>query len=470
MKILSIKSSQGEKGKLVALTFLIVCAFVFGGGARYDIVSLIILRPISVFITAYAMFAYISEKGSQSSTPLLCLVALFAWAIIQTIPLPPQIWQSLPGREIIVSIDAARGEPNIWRPLSLSPSRTINAIFSMFVPLAVLLLVSIISKKDVDKLILIVIALIFFSIILGVAQVIGPVNGPLYFYKVTNQGLPVGLFANRNHHGIFLASALPIVMYFIIFKLNSKLNNLQQVFLTVFAVFSIITMTFLTGSRSGSVLASFTFLVIMVFATRRFRSNSSRQLAPNREKTISILHRFSVPIAAVTIFVIVGLALDFSGSSAVTRFSENDIDSEVRFKTLPYVTSLAWEYLPIGSGFGSFEFVYKIIEPDALLTPNYFNQAHNDLLQIVVEGGVPAGTILMVFLFWLSKRVVAAAKEVWYLNHGDSNAEHSWRLGAALLAIIVVLIGSIADYPVRTPLVMSYVALLTGVATRWNHR
>ena len=41
-----------------------------------------------------------------------------------------------------------------------------------------------------------------------------------------------------------------------------------------------------------------------------------------------------------------------------------------------------------------------------------------------------------------------------------------WQSAALLLAIVIVLLGSIADYPIRTPLMMSYVALLTGVATR----
>src|SRR3546814_18783044 len=46
---------------------------------------------------------------------------------------------------------------------------------------------------------------------LGLAQVIGPRDGPLYLYEITNNGSAVGLFANRNHQAALLACLFPML-------------------------------------------------------------------------------------------------------------------------------------------------------------------------------------------------------------------------------------------------------------------
>ena len=42
------------------------------------------------------------------------------------------------------------------------------------------------------------------------ASGIRPLGIRLWFYRITNNGFPVGLFANRNHAAVFLAALLPL--------------------------------------------------------------------------------------------------------------------------------------------------------------------------------------------------------------------------------------------------------------------
>ena len=163
-----------------------------------------------------------------------------------------------------------RGAPDTWRPLTLSTSRTLNSLFAMFVPIGVLLLVGVIRQKYVDWMLLIVIGLGFASAILAMAQVLGPNEGPLYFYRITNGSLPVGLFANRNHHAIFLASLVPLVAYIISFDARLKIKTAPRLFILVSSVLFMVVLALMTGSRAGSLLIAAAIIAVALVAAKRF--------------------------------------------------------------------------------------------------------------------------------------------------------------------------------------------------------
>ncbi len=60
----------------------------------------------------------------------------------------------------------------------------------------------------------------------------------------------------------------------------------------------------------------------------------------------------------------------------------------------------AQSYLPVGSGLGSFDPVYRSVEPLERLDATFFNQAHNDYLEIWLETGwIGAGLTVFGILF-----------------------------------------------------------------------
>jgi Lipid A core - O-antigen ligase and related enzymes len=56
---------------------------------------------------------------------------------------------------------------------------------------------------------------------------------------------------------------------------------------------------------------------------------------------------------------------------------------------------LIGQYLPWGSGAGSFREVYGAHEPLALLAPNYVLHAHNEPVELLLELGLPGGLLLL---------------------------------------------------------------------------
>ena len=73
---------------------------------------------------------------------------------------------------------------------------------------------------------------------------------------------------------------------------------------------------------------------------------------------------------------------------------------ETRTQNLGDYVRMATDFMPFGSGAGSFDPVYRIYEPAAALRPNFLNHAHNDLAQLAIEYGVPGLLLLAGLLSW----------------------------------------------------------------------
>ena len=96
-----------------------------------------------------------------------------------------------------------------------------------------------------------------------------------------------------------------------------------------------------------------------------------------------------------------------------------------------------------GSGFGSFEEVYHIHEPDSLMISSYVNMAHNDWAQLIIEGGVPAVLLVVALCAWLARSLGAV------LGGGAAGVA---RMLFWLSVAGILLFASLVDYPLRTPL------------------
>ena len=108
----------------------------------------------------------------------------------------------------------------------------------------------------------------------------------------------------------------------------------------------------------------------------------------------------------------------------------------------PVIVEMLGSHWALGTGFGSFEQVYHIYEPSALLMPSYVNQAHNDWAQFIIEGGVPAGLLLTGIIVWIVKAIGTM------LFHRTRRADAIFWMSI----FVIVATASLVDYPLRTPL------------------
>ena len=454
----SPRTSHGLRGRFVESLFWqerkfwILCAWLalvilLGGGSRSDIQSLIVLRPISMLVFGYALAALTSDVVRQNSF-ILGLAALWiALPLLQLVPLPPSIWQLLPGREIIVEIDRTAGLGDIWRPMTMTPAETRNALWSSFAPLATLVLAVQQTLYQQARLVGIVLVLGLASAFLGLVQVLDEPLGPFYLYAVTNNGAAVGLFANRNHQALLLASMIP--MLYVWARVHRGVRQRwgmvglsgREIGALLASLF-LIPLILVTGSRSG-MLCTFIGLLILPWLseTGQAGKSESRNAGPLRNALV-----------LMGLVGLVGLTIWLDRAEAFNRLLANDPATDMRVKVLPMVWTMIKMHLPWGSGMGSFEKVYQIYEPDGLLSPKYMNHAHNDWLELALTEGVPGMLILAIAILGFGKRLISVAR-----NRDGLLGTQLARLGLAVL--VLIMLGSLSDYPLRVPSLVCMAAL-----------
>ena len=171
-----------------ALTVFLAVTFLMGGGSRGDIQSLVILRPVAVVFCGLALLGLRREHVQAYRFLFAMTAAIFALVAIHLVPLPPGMWAALPGREIVLEVDKAAQLGSVWRPASLVPVATWNALYSLFVPLAVLLFGVQLTRDQRFNLIYVIIGFGLLTGLWGLLQAIGSPTGPLYLYEVTMPG------------------------------------------------------------------------------------------------------------------------------------------------------------------------------------------------------------------------------------------------------------------------------------------
>lgn len=144
-------------------------------------------------------------------------------------------------------------------------------------------------------------------------------------------------------------------------------------------------------------------------------------------------------------------------------FDPDQLLRETRLRILVVSTPLVGKSPVIGHGFGSFQYVYPAAQgeyfnrhPDSRLglTTKRTDLAHNDYLQMLVEGGV-LGLLLVLVPVWLLARAGLRAWRALPPGH-----ERAQRLALALPLVTVALHG-LVDFPFHiAPLAMTAVVTL----------
>ncbi len=442
------RSKDKPSAQYWLLAFFLLMLFATGGASRVDVQSLIILRPLSISVCALACLTLDRGHFEGRAWLLGWTGAIFALALLHLIPLPPSIWQTFAGRQELVDVEKLAGLSGIWRALTLSPMNGWHAFLSLFTPLAVLLLGIQLNRDDLFRLLPLVIALAAFSGLIGLLQAIGAPQGALYFYRITNNGSAVGLFANRNHAATLLACLFPMLaIYAATARGKADAVRMRQLVAAAIAIV-LVPLMLVTGSRSGLVSAVMGLGAAALLYRKPNDIRTARRGKSDTAKALPILGGVAViSLAFLTYFLsraeaIERLFMQASGEDSRTTFWAISID-------------LFWKYFPWGSGSGSFVEAFQIVEPTHLLDATYLNRAHNDWIETAVAFGLPGVVALSVAVISFGIR----SYRLWRNADGSKRAVAYGRLASVTMAIIAI--ASASDYPLRTPTMMGLFAIFT---------
>ena len=455
MRVFVTRANRKPWAALSAMGFVLAIVALTGGSSRFDTPSLLVLRPLLVIAVA-AMTLLPAGHVSAVRWPSVLLGALALVIASQLVPLPPALWILLPHRERYTAAAVLAGQPQPWRPLSIVPMLTLNSLLALLSAAAILVSIGRLKFRQQRLTIPAVLIVATVSAVISSLQVSGVTAGWVYFYQSMLPGLPAGLFANRNHQAAFLAGSLPFFAWWALSKnvevgrlhRNIVPSTLRYVIAGAGAMLAVL-VVLASGSRSGLLLMAVNALgaIYVVLTLASFRR--SRQ--------------WLMVVAAIlgAFLLITLLAISFGRSTGFERFLElREPGAEMRITAWPTVKYLTTAYLPWGSGFGTFDPLFRMYEPDRILSPTYFNQAHNDFLELIITGGVPAIIVLLAFLGWFGRRVfglIAAPDR-------RSSDQVAGQIGAMLLATF--LLASFSDYPLRTPLASALAAMAVGLLER----
>lgn len=411
-----------------------------GGSARSDVESLLVLRPASVLFCAFGLATLRREHIVEHRWLLGFAAAIMAFVAVQIVPLPPMLWQALPGRGIIVDIDKAVGLPSAWRPISMAPQATWNALFALFVPLGVLLVGLRLRSNERRALLLVLLVFGLLSGLIGLLQVTGARGGPLYFYRITNPDAAVGLFANRNHQALMLASMFPMLAVYAWNGVEKPEQVRIRLIFSICAGLILVPLLLVTGSRAGFALMLIGLICAPILYRRPIFDHAPRRRHPRSP----LIPALAVGVAVIAIGL---LTILFSRAQTVSRIMAPGQEEDLRFKVWGPVTDMAWRYFPVGSGTGTFPDIFQLNEPDSLLKPTYLNHAHNDLLEIVMTGGALAIVLLLAAL----ALGAVATVQAWRAGPRSQRSIPLARAGSFILAMGAL--ASLADYPLRVPMI-----------------
>ncbi|MGX1100243.1 O-antigen ligase family protein [Amorphus sp. MBR-141] len=424
-------------------------ALVLGGGTLPGQASDAVVELVSLPLLGWAiMRAAAAPHCRHASLTLAILAAILLLPLLQVVPLPPDVWMLLPGREKLAATYSLLGQELPWWPLSLVPEATVRAFVSTLPAAALFLAMLTIDLPQRRLLSLGFVAVAAGSVLLGLLQVVQGGQSPLRFYEITNPTSSVGFFANRNHYAALLCAAVPFALAWAISlaETGGQGWRVRSLIAGLVAVLLILGIT-LSFSRAGFLLSVFAFaasiLLIDLKKTRTSRTAGKWLLAL---------------VGLIALVLVANYAL-----AGVFHAFASKLGATIRPQIWHVTEAGAGAMFPAGSGLGTFQTVYGWFDrPETLIAGAFVNHAHNDWLELVLEAGLPAVMLVLAFLWWFLRHAR------WALR-APSTEDTSLDLKlvrAAAISVLILLLHSLVDYPLRTLAVQAAFAFSCALLVR----
>jgi O-antigen ligase len=433
-------------------TTLVAC-LLLGGSATSGLLPDVVLQLLAIPLLLASLWRLADDRENlrQSRWALLFCVALVLLPVLQLVPLPPDIWTTLPNRTLEAAAFEVLQADLPWMPISVSPVATALSAISLIPPLAVFAGTILLGYQQRRLLSLLVLGFGIISAFLGLSQIAQGPTSSLRFYQLTNATEAVGFFANRNHFAAFLNVLIVFAAAWVAEAAHTSLLSAGR---------------FETG-RLVAFIGGFTVLVLLVASQAMARSRAGLGLAivallggmavafSDRRTTSGVTPTRLLLAAAVLAAM---FAVQFTLFRLLERFAVDPL-SDGRIIFARVTTAAAKLYMPVGSGVGTFIPVYAAVEtPGDAFLDAYVNRAHNEILEVWLETGVVGLLLFTLFLLWLTARSL----KIWRRNPQFAQIDLSLAR-AATIAIGLILAHSLFDYPLRTGAMMAVLAFACGL-------
>ena len=420
----STHNPGAELALYIATSVVMLLALLLGGASHANLLQVSVVEAAALALLGYCIWGVVKEgRGPSLVVPAAIMTALAAVCLLQLAPLPPGLWAAVPGHATPASALALADIPERWRPYSLTPDETLKSLLALLPPFAVFLATTLLRERFRRWLAATIVAAALASILVGLLQTGHP---RLDFYG-TAQGFSPGFFSNRNHQASLLVCAIPLIAYIAgAEQVSTASSRAFRIIVACAAMLVLVAGLVIVKSRAGVLLLGPCLLLSLALLWR------SRQFAVKPQVILALLV-FGV-LAGAGALVVAAPFLD--------RFSHGGLADVSRSRISMVVAGLGVRYLPFGSGLGSFVSVYGGAESVQDMARIFWNHAHNDYVELWLEAGLAFVAIAIGFLAWAGRRGVAA----WTASPSHSSLAG----GAGSIVVLLLLLHSGVDYPLRT--------------------
>lgn len=467
---------------LVAAAFALLLWGTFAFGAVYDWA----FRPIVYLGSAIGLLALLLERRGRPNLMRLTITFILIAGIVglQLVPVGPQTRARISPAAARVqaryartygllqpsSVDPDAAPQPERQPLSIAPRDTVVGL-TLFAALAVFLLgmtrvLSVTGARPIATALVgtgIVLALV------GIGQHLLTLGEPyplVYgFWKPQNLSRPFGPFINPNHFAGWMLMTLPLtlgLLYDTIERMlaeepNAHTRRIELAASPLFGTaatcgFAALVMglaLLMTRSRSGLVVFASISALSAWLVVRRQASRRARAV-----------------IVGSSVAIFAGAALWAGGDVLTSKFADRGSADLATLGNRLTTWSDAWriarDFPVAGTGlntFGTAMYVYQTSKPDT-----HFQEAHNDYLQLLAEGGVllagAALTALLVFAGDVRRRFREAPKE----------GTTYWLRVGATLGIVAIGVQSMVEFSLQMPGNALLFAVLCAIALHVSPR
>lgn len=430
-------SATAGNRTLFAMLMITPCLLTLAYGANDSASLLLVALLTSVFSLIWLVRAFRKGFVEFYFSPLyLPIVGIMMLCIVQLLPL-----SGLALDPSLVSVKPSAA-------LSFDPYSTRIFLYRLFA-LSIFFAGALTFTDTTRRVQILTMALTIFGGVIAFGAIIQRLASPDAIYGVsrTPNAIPFGPYVNQHHFAalMVLLSGPAISEILVRRRLETRLLYLIAAVLMAVAVL-------LTGSRGG-VLAYLTMLAAVGLATVRFRE---KRIVPDK-----VLVPLSIGLLGMAL--IIGLAIFLGGDGAISRgfglnYGEGDFTSGRR-----YFWAIAWQVFTahpiLGAGMDAFGVAFTQFD-----TRNGFyrvEQAHNDYLQMLSDGGIVGFLITVGFLFLFFRESLRRIKE----STGERLILRHIRIGS-FAGCCGVLVHSFFDFPLRTWSNSYFFLLLVAIATR----
>lgn len=418
---------------------LLTLALVFGGGTKQGLWSDALIEVSALAVLGMAVWHL---RLRELDTParagfLLCLIVMLI-PLIQLAPLPPFIWQHLPGRSEIAEELSLVGLDRTWQPLTLAPRECWASLLSLIPAASLFVVTAQLGAERRQVLIRIFMIWICAGVGLSLMQIAGGPDSPFRFYADTNIDRAVGFFANANHNALALCLAVPFV---ILAPFASRERpGLVSALIAASILISIVVAVALTRSRAG--LGLIFLAVLLGGALVLLRTEKGK-------------HRKRYLLFAIGLGAVALVASFLTGFVGLSERFELPLAADLRWEVLRVSYNAALHFLPVGSGVGSFVPIYERFAPVTLVHLKYVNHAHDDWIELLIELGALLPIMVAAFALW----VAFAIRDQWR-KYGPKVLG---KVASCIMVFLLMAIASAVDYPMRTIALMCVFGLTCGL-------